>query len=229
MREDVTALTDFWKRYKPAIIVLALFFLYIVVPSSASVFVPDTAYFGIPEYSTYINFNSQQTFGAVYREDSYWYFNDYGFQVQNANITISSFFENNHLIFTVSAPSGTSTSKVYVDNLGHPTSIKGATSYHYDSETKILTLTVSHSSNVEIDVSWSSSIPGEVVESYWVIFQVSFVFLAVAVLATAGGAIMLIVSGGGEGGAESVAIVVFLSFAAIIAALIVMLTFQAVT
>lgn len=72
-----------------------------------------------------------------------------------ANITSAS-LSRKILTFTVSAESGrTSTTKVYCGDKDEPTSVSGATSWSYDSVTKVLTITAVHSSLVTIVVNWS--------------------------------------------------------------------------
>jgi len=64
-------------------------------------------------------------------------------------------YNNEKLAFTVSAPTGIlSTTDVYVDNKGEPTSVSGAASWDYDSVTKILTITVMHSDLAHVTVEW---------------------------------------------------------------------------
>jgi hypothetical protein len=118
-------------------------------------------YFGLPQYGTYISFNTQKTFNDIYRKNSYWYFEGYGFQVQDANMTITDFFQIDIdiLKFSVAKPSGTSISKIYVGDKGQPSSITGAASWSYDAPTKILTIYVSHSSTVNIEVQWRVAPP----------------------------------------------------------------------
>lgn len=80
-----------------------------------TVTVPTTCRFG---YGTdaYFNFNTNQTFNTVYRENDYWHFDDYGFQVQNGNMTITDFFVyKNKLNYTITALNDTaSTVKIYI-------------------------------------------------------------------------------------------------------------------
>ena len=65
----------------------------------------------------------------------------------------------NKLFFTVSAPSGTTSStKVYCGHKGKPSSVSGADSWSYDNSTKILTAITSHSSNVQVLISWEGAV-----------------------------------------------------------------------
>ena len=68
----------------------------------------------------------------------------------------SCIFNDDKLTFTVSAPSGgTSTTKVYCGSKGKPTSVTGADSWSYDSDTKICTVSVTHSSSQTVTLDWS--------------------------------------------------------------------------
>lgn len=65
---------------------------------------------------------------------------------------------SNQLTFTVSSPSGTtSTTKIYCGSLGKPRSVRGATTWEYNATTKILTVTVVHSSSTIITLKWKFS------------------------------------------------------------------------
>ena len=125
----------------------------------ATITVSSNYYFGLPSQDTYINFATAQTFNTLLRANGYWYFNDYRFQVQNANMTINSFFVDNQLTFTLDAESGeTSITKIYLGDLGEPQQIliDGTRSpINYNSGTKILTITVTHSSLASVVVDWS--------------------------------------------------------------------------
>lgn len=71
-----------------------------------------------------------------------------------ANITSAS-LKTKRLDFAVSKASGTSTTKVYCGTMGQPISVSGATSWNYDSATKICTITATHSSIEEIMMDWT--------------------------------------------------------------------------
>ena len=116
----------------------------------------SNVYFGLPACKTYINFATPQILRSAYREDNFWYFNGYGFQVQNANITITNFFVNNELNFTVQAPVGTlSTIIIYIKDKGQPETVIGASDWSYDDATKILIITATHtSSTIRISIVW---------------------------------------------------------------------------
>jgi len=114
--------------------------------------------FTLPTYTTTIGFNTDRIFTSIYRMNNYWYFNGYGFQVQNANMTINTFFDNEQLSFTLTGETGnTSTTNIYTHGTGRPTNVYGSTSWSYNSATDILTITVLHSSTQEITVLWTST------------------------------------------------------------------------
>ena len=79
-------------------------------------------------------------------------------------VSISAWnYENNKLIFTVSAPGITSTTKIFAGNKGEPTAVyapNGTLSWSYNASTMTLTLNVTHISPTEIVVDWR--IPGDV-------------------------------------------------------------------
>lgn len=124
----------------------------------------NTYPFTFPTYGTAMGFSTNMVFDTVYRESDYWYFNGYGFQVQNANLTITDFFtsDSNKLTFTVSAPSGTSTTKVYCGDKGNPTSITPVNADGgYDAAAKVQTLVWTHASDQEFMLSWHTpTMPG---------------------------------------------------------------------
>ena len=142
----------------PIFIISFLLFSLIQPIYTHDITVPTNVHFGLPAYGTYISFASQQTFGTIYRENNYWYFNDYGLSVENANMTVNKYFESDELEFTVSAPTGTtSTTKVYCGSKGKPKRVDGATSWSYDNDTKICTITVTHSGMKKITVIWTAT------------------------------------------------------------------------
>jgi hypothetical protein len=134
--------------------VFPLLFLLLLTQTSASIIVPSTTYFGLPTYGTYINFQSEQTFDDIYRANDYWFFDGFGFQVQGANMTITSFFQNYVLTFTLNAPSGVSTTKIDTHDYGEPSSVSGTTNWTYSQG--ILTIQANHSSIVTITISFEA-------------------------------------------------------------------------
>jgi len=138
----------------------SILFLFIPFVSSHTITVPADFYFGIPTYRTYINFSTEKTFDNVYRENDYWYFDGYGFQVQNANVTITDYFTNPCILkLTVNAPSETtSISKVNVGDKGGPRDVwieNGTLAWSYNALTKTLTLEATHlNRTVKIVVDW---------------------------------------------------------------------------
>ena len=148
------------KKNRALIPIVFLFFLLFIRSTNAIISVSSNYYFGLPSQDTYINFATAQTFNTLLRANGYWYFNDYRFQVQNANMTINSFFVDNQLTFTLDAESGeTSITKIYLGDLGEPQRIlvNGVDTrpINYDSGTRILTITVTHSSLASVIVDWS--------------------------------------------------------------------------
>lgn len=77
--------------------------------------------------------------------------------IGSANVTITKLFENHQFRLSISGNSGaTSTTQVYCGSKGEPISVSGATSWSYDSATKICTITVTHSSSQEVTIHWTS-------------------------------------------------------------------------
>jgi hypothetical protein len=70
----------------------------------------------------------------------------------------STLYANDKLTFTVSAPSGTtSTTMVYCGDKGEPTTIQatnGTLTWSYNASTRILTLNVTHVDPAETVVNW---------------------------------------------------------------------------
>jgi len=100
---------------------------------------------------------------------------------KNAYVTSSS-FSTNKLTFTVSAPSGTTSIKVYSANRGRPTYIANITSpvWSYDSTSQITTLNISHFSVESPIISWENfggiyftSITGKLVSVTYEEFQMT--------------------------------------------------------
>jgi len=144
-------------RYQKLTLVFLTVFLFLTLTSHAyaTITVPTNVYFGLPNYHTYINFDTSETFTTIQRENNYWRFNNYKFQVQNGNLTITKFFTDNQLIFNVTAPSATTTTtRIYCGNQGKPATVTGATSWSYNDLTNILTVNILHSSPQQIIVEW---------------------------------------------------------------------------
>jgi len=86
------------------------------------------------------------------------YFTGWWWISSNGSITITRFFKTNNLIFTVTAPSGNlSVTQIYVGEYGKPSTVTGATSYSYDSTSKVLTIRVLHHSTATVNVGWGST------------------------------------------------------------------------
>ena len=143
------------KRFLTATLALTILFLFVSNVYAHTVAVPTTAYFGFGN-NCYIKFASTQSFGTVYRENSYWYFGVYGFQIQNGNMTINTYFVNGELELKVTPETGkTSTTKVYVADKGQPTIATGADSCSYNDTTKIVTIT--NSGGAIVTLAWNPS------------------------------------------------------------------------
>lgn len=71
-----------------------------------------------------------------------------------------STFSNDVLTLNIVGESGTtSTIEVYCGDKGEPTSVSGASSWSYDSETKIVTINVLHTSSKEVIVYFAGLVP----------------------------------------------------------------------
>lgn len=145
------------KRFLTAILALTILALFINSVSAHTITVPTNTYFGLPEYLTYISFNPATTLNTAYRQNNYWYFNGYGFQTQNANMTITNFFQSNKLKFTLKASTGTSTTKIYLPARAPSTvtAISGTiTSWNFNDTTSLLTIVAEHSSDVIVEATF---------------------------------------------------------------------------
>jgi len=74
------------------------------------------------------------------------------FYSSTANLTAIS-YEPLKLTLTLSA-TGTSTSRIWCGDEGEPITVTGATSWSYNSSTKICTVTISHSSSKQVVLDW---------------------------------------------------------------------------
>jgi hypothetical protein len=119
--------------------------------------ISPNVFFHLWQQDTYINFASTTDLDSIIQTSDKLYLNQYWFNVENANLTISKFFTDYQLVFIVNAPSGTtSTINVYVDEWGEPTSVytNGTITWNFDPSTNITAFVVSHTSSVEIAVDW---------------------------------------------------------------------------
>jgi len=145
------------KKFLTATLALTILFLFVSNVYAHTITVPVNAYFGFCN-NCYIKFASAQSFGTVYRENSYWYFDSYAFQIQNGNMTVNTFFVRDELELKVTAETGkTSTTQVYVADKGEPTIVSGADSWSYNGSTKIVTLT--ESDVAIITLAWTPFAP----------------------------------------------------------------------
>jgi len=101
--------------------------------------------------------------------------------VQNANLTVTSFFKNGHLKFTLDAPSGTSTATVSAGTYGEPVAVSGASSWSYDEATKKVTVNAAHNSPAQIDIQFSTVTSGMLSSAQILASVLSIVALMVGV------------------------------------------------
>jgi len=168
--------------------------------------------FKIPKYGSYVKFNQNYSLSSYVWDDSGFnattikFYNlkmssgvapsPWQIEVQGpANVTITRLFTSkvvqatNYKVFeaTVSASSGvTSTTQISCGSYEKPTEVIGASSWSYDSSNKILSISVQHSSDANIEVRWviaPLSKPLGYVRQIWTGFlPVLFVIISVALL-----------------------------------------------
>ena len=152
------------KKFHLTILALTIIALLVNSVYAHTINVPSNAYFGLPDNGTYINFNPAVTLDTAYRQNNYWYFNNYGFQIENGNMTITDYFTNpNYLYLTITAATGnTSTTKIYVATKDKPTTIEINNQIYYEGDNwtfdrtnMILTLTWLHSSDADAIFDWT--------------------------------------------------------------------------
>lgn len=128
--------------------------------------VTSDVYFTFPDGSE-INFANGKGFDNLTPENStgewFWMFDNYSFQMRDANMTITNYFSgfgqgNTRLGFTLYGESGnTSTTKLYTSLLGKPKYVRvnGVNvPFAYDEATGILTISIVHSSPEEVEIDW---------------------------------------------------------------------------
>jgi hypothetical protein len=143
-----------WKTL--SLLTLLCLLLPISLAQATAYYTNTNFHFGFGSGS-YLNFNATRTFTThPYESSDYWYFDGYGFNAQNGNVTITDFFSGGNLFFTVTAPMGnTSTINVYVGAKGNATEVWGATSWNYNATSKILSVTRFHTvAAMGISVFW---------------------------------------------------------------------------
>ena len=201
-----------------------ILFIFIPLVLAHTITVPTTVHFGLTTYGTYINFNTAKTFNNVYRENNYWYFDGYGFQVQNANMSISNFFTGNKLVFTVSAPSGTSTTEIYCGDRSKPGRVTGAKSWSYNKNTKICTVTVQHSSPATVTLDWSPNLPSYTFDRLFTNIYFSIGLLSLGTILVVAGFLFFALKGGGlqiEGGLWMILVIIIIAVCLVITLLII--------
>jgi len=164
--------------------VVFLFYLLLMLPKTfATVTIPPSWHGGkFPSDNCYISFSETHTFNNVYRdENNFWFFDDYGFYVTNANATITNFFDTdlNLLELTLYASTGTTSElRVYIADKGMPifVSINGLTykvpsstktefdnfngdCWFYSSSSNILYIKAQHHSPVNVAIGWAMISP----------------------------------------------------------------------
>lgn len=165
--------------------------LLIPLVSAHTITVPTNAYFGFGT-EVYINFDTQQTFDTIKRESNYWYFGDYGLQIQNANATVTTFFSGNKLVYSVTVASGqTGQMQIYCGDYGRPLSVSGATNWVYSSATNIVTLTHTNSTTTTVDWVAPSSILALFRTNYYIVLA----FLSLIPLAVCAFMVILVLRG----------------------------------
>lgn len=160
--------------------VVFLFYTLLMSPKTfATVTIPPSWHGGkFPSDNCYISFSKTHTFNNVYRdENNFWFFNDYGFYVKNANATITNFFDtdSNLLELTLYASTETiSELRVYIADKGIPifVSINEVTynipfstktefdnfngnCWFYNPSNNILYIKAQHHSPVSMAIGWT--------------------------------------------------------------------------
>jgi hypothetical protein len=87
-----------------------------------------------------------------------WYFDDYGFNVSNGNVTVTDFFRTDpdDLALTAYAPTGnTSITNIFCMGKGEPKQIHANGWWQYNGTTGILQVNMTHASSKSLWISWS--------------------------------------------------------------------------
>jgi len=148
------------KQILTTLLALTILAFLVTNVSAHTITVPTNAYFGFGTGS-YINFNSATTFDTAYREKGVWYFDTKGVTVQNANLTVQSWFGGYWTIFTLDAGSGIK-SNLTLTNVDEPTVvyfndvIDDRANYTYTASTKTLVLTPTNSSPVTVKLYYGT-------------------------------------------------------------------------
>jgi hypothetical protein len=106
-------------------------------------------YYGLGKNS-YINFASTQTFTSLYHESisnatygDFWFFDNYGIQVQNCNVTVNTWFSDNILNLTLNGyPGTTGNVNLYVGDLGSFVAVAGASVWNYNDTDQVVRISV---------------------------------------------------------------------------------------
>jgi len=168
-------------RWKPLVFMFPLLFVF--VPSACGYEFRMKSYFRykLDNYDTWIQFSNDLLFDKmVWYADKIWLYNasmdgscstsEIWLSIENANMTVTNFFSNNKLEFTlVGNTYATSTAKIYIPNRDCPKVVAGATAWSYNSITKLVTITKLHSSLASVTLDWapygSTPTPTKLVET----------------------------------------------------------------
>jgi hypothetical protein len=123
-----------------------------------TVTIPSNVYFHLWQHDTYLNFASPTAPESIALKSDRLCLDQYWFSVENANLTISSYFASYLLVFIVDAPfQSPSITQVYVGNKGEPSSVhitNGTLTWNYDVSTQTLIFTIFHVNAAEVTVDW---------------------------------------------------------------------------
>jgi hypothetical protein len=100
--------------------------------------------------TSYTNFASTQIFTTIYHENAsnatygdFWFFDNYGIQVQNCNVTVNTWFSNNILNLTLNGyPGTTGNVNLYVGVLGSSVAVAGASVWNYSDTDRVVKVAV---------------------------------------------------------------------------------------
>ena len=111
-----------------------------------------------------------------------------GFLCETVNATMTIDYVNpsstlTKISYTAIAGQGVeSTTKIFVGNKGEPMTLEGANDWSYDSVTKVITVTITHSSSQKIIISWDKKDPN--VEGYMNTVSVLYGLLIIGFIST---------------------------------------------
>jgi len=162
---------------------LSYLFTQLIFVATATVTIPPTWHGGkMPPDNCYISFSTTHTFNKVYRDlNNFWFFDNYGFYVANANATITDFFDSDQNILKVAvkgSPNTFAELKIIPYKKGMPrfimlnqtvystpsTSIQTFLNTHsdcwyYDPSNNIIYVKAQLHSTIVVTISWKSPYP----------------------------------------------------------------------